>query len=347
MNETYENNSVLGHIRDLVVVVIIGNFITFLFNPHIHSFLMNIGWSSLYSFIIGATLWKGNEAVGYFVSRKIDRYKEPLRVLRWNLSIMFLYSTLAIIVVNYIWWVLIFGRSTGSLFSQNWITMLIEMVVTIIIASIIFSINFFKAWRESAVNEEKLKKESIAFQYKALQNQVNPHFLFNSLNTLTSLVHKDQDTAVKFIKELSDVYRYVLEMKDKELIDLSTELKFVDHYIYLQKIRYSENLDVKMKIKSVQGSRIVPMSLQIVIENAIKHNTVSEENPLQIEVLENDGCIVVKNNLQRKSAIKDSGGIGITNLQSRYKFLTDKKFTAEESGNEFIVRIPIIKSIDA
>ena len=344
MDKNCIKNNVAGHIRDLVIVVIIGNFVAFLFNSNWSDFVSNLGWSSLYSLIIGGTLWKGNEALGYFISLKIDRNKEPLKLLRWNLLGMFIYSTLAIIMVNYIWWVIIFGRQFGLLFSQQWITMIIEMVITVIIVSIIYSFSFFKAWRASAVSEERLKKESIALQYKALQNQVNPHFLFNSLNTLSSLVYKDQETAVKFIKELSDVYRYVLEMKDNEVIDLSTELQFVNHYIYLQKIRYGNNLKVEMDIKDGKENKVVPMSLQMVIENAIKHNIVSEENPLLLEIMETNDYIIVKNNLQRKSAVKDSGGIGLQNLQSRYDSLSDKKFSAEATEKEFIVKIPLIKS---
>lgn len=244
MKKGHKKRSIQGHLFDLLLVVIIGDTITFFFNPDISSFLRFLPWNSFYSLVIGGFLWKGNEALGGFIGKYIDSYKDPFRALRWNLIGMFVYSTLIIIIINYIWWVLLFGKPADYLLRQGLLIMIIEFVVTVLIASILFSVGFFQAWRESAVNEERLKSESLAYQYKALQNQVNPHFLFNSLNTLSSLVYKDQDQAVKFIKQLSEVYRYVLEHKNAEVVELSTELIFVKNYVFLQKIRHGNSLNV-------------------------------------------------------------------------------------------------------
>lgn len=344
MKGKYRKRTIWGHVRDLAIVVIIGNIINFLFYPEFSSFLKYVHWNSLYSLIIGGFLWKGNEAVGFFISKKIDEYKEPFKALRWNLIGMFTYSSLVILVINYVWWVLLAGEAPDFLFKDGLLIIIIEFVVTLLIASILYSISFFKAWRESAVNEERLKKESLEHQYKALRNQVNPHFLFNSLNTLTSLVYKDQNQAVKFIKELSEVYRYVLEHKDSELVDISTEIDFVKHYVFLQKIRHGENLNISINMKNMKNQKVIPMSLQMLIENAIKHNIVSEENPLNIEIAENVDYYIIKNNLQRKTTTKDTGGIGLQNLQSRYGFISKKKLITEENQDEFIVKVPIIKS---
>ncbi len=156
------------------------------------------------------------------------------------------------------------------------------------------------------------------------------------------MVYQDQDTAVKFIKQLSDVYRYVLEQKDNELVEIAEEINFVKKYVYLQKIRFGENLKIEIDVPAKTNNVVAPLSLQMLVENAIKHNTTSSEKPLTIQVLRENGYIIVKNNLQRKSVVKDSGGIGLDNIRARYQHLTDLEFLVEETANEFIVKIPVI-----
>lgn len=229
------------------------------------------------------------------------------------------------------------------LFKNGFPILAIQMAITILIASVLYSINFFKAWRESAVNEERLQKESIKLQYKALKNQVNPHFLFNSLNSLTTLVYRDQGQAAKFIKQLSDVYRYILEHKDNELVTVQEEINFAKKYIYLQKIRHGESLQVDIQIKNFVKEFVVPVSIQILIENAIKHNEVSEENPLKIKISRNGEYIMVKNNLQPKRVLKDSGGIGLSTIRKRYSFLTKNAVITMETDNKFLVKVPVLE----
>lgn len=338
-----KQHALLGHVRDLVLIVIIGNFITFLFNPDVTNFVEHVPTWSLYSLMIGGTLWKGNQFIGWYLAQKIDYNKYPFKALRWNLISMFIYSLIAIVVVNYIWYVWIYGRTISQMFNYSYVSMIIELVVTVVITSIYFAIGFFQAWRESAVNEERLQKESIKLQYNALKNQVNPHFLFNSLNTLTTLVYKDPDLSAKFIKQLSEVYRYVLEHKDSELVSLDDEITFCNNYIYLQQIRHGDNLKTEIDISAGKQIMMVPLSIQLLLENAIKHNEVSDDNPLKISVQLKDDFIVVTNNLQLRSAIPDSGGIGLETLKKRYAFLSDKHISIEKTSASFIVKIPIIK----
>lgn len=345
VKKVQRKRTIKRHLLDLLIVVLIGDLINYFFNPEISSYLKFLPWNSLYSLIIGGFLWKGNEAVGKYIGARIDMNKYPLKALRWSMFGIFVYSILAIIIVNQIWWVLVIGRPIDYLLRiQGILIMVIEFVVTIIIASILFGTSYFKAWRESAVNEERLRSESLAYQYKALQNQVNPHFLFNSLNTLSTLVYKDQDQAVKFIKQLSEVYRYVLEHKDAELVDISTELEFVKHYVFLQKIRHGGSLNLTFDLLNSKQVQVFPMSLQMLIENAIKHNIVSEENPLFVEVTQNSEYIIIKNNLQHKSSVNDTGGIGLQNLKLRYELLSDTPFLIEKTDKEFIVKLPVLKT---
>jgi sensor histidine kinase YesM len=340
----YNTKTMLGHIRDLIIIVIIGDAISYFFNPSLEIFLRYFWLTSFYCLIIGGTLWKGNQFVSYLIYKRIDIYKEPLRSLVWNLTMMFVFTIVDIIVVNYLWWVVFYDHEVEFLFNRGFLILLIQLIVTIVITSIFYSISFFKAWREAAVNEERYKKESIHYQYKALKNQVNPHFLFNSLNSLTQLVNTDQKQAVKFIKQLSEVYRYVLEHKDNELVLLSEELDFVNNYIFLQKIRHDANLWVDIKIDGHMTSKVVPMSIQILVENAIKHNEVSGEKPLWIQITNDEDYIIVENNLQRRMVIQNSDGIGLSAIKRQYERLTDKTVIHIENDIKFIIKIPFIET---
>lgn len=336
----------LGHIRDLIIVVIIGNVISFIFSMSLDDFWARAWLNSLYSLFIGSVLWKGNQFIGHYLGLKFDYKTNPARALWWNLFIMFTYTIIAIVVVNYIWFVVIYDWTVEQLFSRSLLTMLIELFVTVAITFIFFSMEFFRAWRESAVNEERLQKESIRLQYQALKNQVNPHFLFNSLNSLTSLVYQDQDQAAKFIKQLSEVYRYVLTHKDIELVRLSDELEFSNRYIFLQQIRLGENLQVNFNIENNLNLFIVPVSLQILLENAIKHNEASDENPLVIDITRNENTLSIRNNLQLKKALKDSGGIGLSTIKARYSFLADQEVRTIQTDDYFQVDIPLINNME-
>ncbi len=339
-------NNIIRHLRDVVIVTVIGIFISVLFGGwNSVSSLDNFLYSALYSFLIGVSLWKGNQYLGYKINKKNLWRKTPAKALIINLTALVVYSLITIVVINLLWYKFYFDKDFKNFFSQGSDTIIIEIGITFIIALSIYSSIFFKYWRKALVNEENLKREALALEYEALKNQVNPHFLFNTLNTLSSLVHKDPDLSEKFIKQLSEVYRYVLEQKDKEIVSLSTELKFVESYIYLQKIRYGNNLKVEINIFENKNKMIIPLSLQMLVENAIKHNIISEEKPLYINISsENDDYIVVKNNLQKKTVIKSMGNMGLKNIKSRYEFLTDKTVFIENNSKYFIVKIPLLNT---
>ena len=336
----------LGHLRDLLIVIIIGNLITSLFGASI-DYIFSFQ-ASAYSLLIGGFLWKGNQTIGYFVNKHVNMHEEPARALRWNLFAMFSYSVIIIFLVNFFWHVILYKIEVRHLFQGSGrLVMIVELGITIVIISILYSIDFFRSWREAAVNEEKLKRESIALQYKALKNQVNPHFLFNSLNTLSTLVYKDQDLATKFIKQLSEVYRYLLEQKDNEVVAVKTEIEFVEKYLYLQKIRHGDNLKTNIDLRGCSDKLIIPLSLQMLVENAVKHNIVSKDDPLEIKIFNDKDYIIVRNHLQKKTTIGHSGGIGLNNIKSRYEYFTNKSFIIEETSSHFIVKVPLIKSGEA
>jgi LytS/YehU family sensor histidine kinase len=204
---------------------------------------------------------------------------------------------------------------------------------------------FLIEWRRSAVEAERYQKESMQATYESLKSQVNPHFLFNSLNALTNLVYEDQDKAVKFIKQLSEVYRYVLDTRDKEVVTLAEELKFLESYAYLQRIRFGNKLLISISIQN-EKFRVAPLALQMLLENAVKHNEVSEENPLEIKVYQQGDTVLVENSLRKRMRLgEDSAGMGLDNIRKRYQFLTDRPVQVRETSTQFSVSIPLLPMV--
>lgn len=190
-----------------------------------------------------------------------------------------------------------------------------------------------------------LQEENIISQFQSLKAQVNPHFLFNSLNVLSSLIFIDQNKAAKFVRQLSKVYRYVLEHKDMDTISIREELPFIKSYIFLLKTRFDQNLKVDMEIReNTKSYNVAPMVIQLLIENAIKHNVVSRSRPLTIKIMEDDGYLVISNNLQRKSSTEVSSQMGLDNIRKRYEYLGNKKVIVEEQDEAFLVRIPLLSN---
>jgi LytS/YehU family sensor histidine kinase len=202
---------------------------------------------------------------------------------------------------------------------------------------------FFIALKNSLLETEKYKTESTNAQLKNLKNQLNPHFLFNNLSVLTSLVHKNQDKAVDFINELAKVYRYILDTKNSELVTLKDELDFINHYIYLQKIRFDESIIFEINIKeSNKSDFILPMCLQMLVENTIQHNEASQANPLKVVISTTNDSLIIENPIKLRSNVVDSTQTGLKNIELRYSFYTDQKVIVINDGVNFKVILPLI-----
>ena len=205
------------------------------------------------------------------------------------------------------------------------------------------SMFLLEKWRFSLAELERFKKENAEFRFESLRSQLNPHFLFNSLNTLSSLIFENQEKAEIFIRELADVYRYILEFRDHELVKVSKELEMVRSYIYLVQLRFDQNLEMAVNIGTKSGERMIaPMTMQMLIENAIKHNIISKKKPLTIRIYDEDNYLVIENNMQKKETKEYSSNVGLKNIQSRYGFLTNDKVEVLESEEVFKVKIPLI-----
>ncbi|MDF1547774.1 MAG: histidine kinase [Bacteroidales bacterium] len=199
---------------------------------------------------------------------------------------------------------------------------------------------------ETAIMAEKYKKDSIESRFNNLKNKINPHFLFNTFNALSEIIEEDPPKASKLVNELSDVYRYVLDNQDVNWIPLKKEIDFVYAYINLFKMRFEDNLISDINIPAAYlDYQIAPLTLQLLIENAIKHNEISSKKPLKIQIEVKDASIVVKNNLQLKYIINSGSSFGLKNLKERYKHLTNNLIDISQTENEFIVRIPLIWEI--
>jgi two-component system, LytTR family, sensor kinase len=199
-------------------------------------------------------------------------------------------------------------------------------------------------FEEVSLKAERLEKESVQSQFAALKNQINPHFLFNSLSILSSLVHVNADLSEKFIDQLSKAYRYILEQKDNEQVALKTELDFIQSYVFLLKIRFEDKFLVNFDIPPSYENqyRIAPLTLQLLVENVVKHNQMSEEEPLHVHILAQNDELVIKNNLKPRPQSNASTGVGLQNIINRYGLLTDRKVWVGETDGNFIVRIPLL-----
>jgi two-component system, LytTR family, sensor kinase len=225
---------------------------------------------------------------------------------------------------------------------------IVEYVSSLILSALVITlyeaISSYTQLQRTVAEKAVLERQNIESQLEGLRNQVNPHFLFNSLNTLIYLIPEAPEKAINFVQKLSKVYRYVLESRDARIIPLSEELEFMRAYIFLLKERFGENLSVKIEgLDHKEDIAIVPLSLQMLFENAIKHNVISTEKPLKIEVFAENGHLVIRNNLQRKNQVMDSTGVGLQNIKERYRIMTDKEVSVIASQQYFTVALPLIQ----
>ncbi len=198
--------------------------------------------------------------------------------------------------------------------------------------------------KDIQVEAERLEKENALAQFAALKNQVSPHFLFNSLSILSSLVYVDPALSEQFIDRLSKAYRYILEQKDNDRVPLRTELEFIQAYIFLLKIRFDEKFSVSLEVPDTIADQtaIAPLTLQLLIENAVKHNRMTSKQPLAVQIMVEGNELIVRNRIQPRDDHEPSTGIGLQNIINRYSLLTSQPVWVGEEQGEFVVRIPLI-----
>ncbi len=323
--------------------VIIGLFILLIAYPKGFLSINTISYIVLYSLCVGIPYMICLRLIDNTLERQIPWLERPFTRFIISVIVKVLVIFTIIFIANYLLIFLIKGQDIREFYSQTFKGFIYASIFIssgIIIQS---SLHFFRSWRESALNEEILKREKLAAEYEALKNQVNPHFLFNSLSSLTTLVYKDQEKAVTFIRELANVFRYALEQRDNEVIDLSTERKHLKSIAYLYQIRHEDALQLEINLPDATDKFIIPMALQMLLENAVKHNSFTPDSPLLVEIWADDEYITVKNNINLKIEVTSSNKLGLLNIQSRYNYLTGKEVIIKKDDNHFVVKLPILK----
>lgn len=298
---------------------------------------------TLFTFLMISTIWNGNVLFIDLLDDAIPWQRNVKHKILISLIIAIGWPVIVHYVFNLFVYPLIIGQSCTLNSKENVSFLITSVAVTLLVNAIFTAIAFFKIWRQSVKETEELKRETLSAEFETLKSQINPHFLFNALNTLTSLIEEHPKQATDFVLKLSSVYRYVLTQKDKQLVTLKEELDFIEAYIYLNQIRFGNNLNVSIRVpSSFHQAKLVTLALQMLIENCIKHNIVSTQHPLTIQLYVEGDTLVVKNNLQKKQQNIDSNGIGLNNIVHRYGFITDRKVEITEDGANFIVSLPLI-----
>jgi LytS/YehU family sensor histidine kinase len=297
----------------------------------------------LFVSIITVFLLEGNLQIDNYLDKKISWIILPKERIFAQIATNLIYTiyviTASISIINY------FKFGTFELFNPKLREVFIPtMTLTSLVIIIDILNHLLKSWKASLIEVEKYKTESANAQLQNLKNQLNPHFLFNNLSVLTSLVYKNQDKAADFINELTKVYRYVLDTKNSELVPLQEELDFINHYIFLQKIRFEDSISFEIKIEeSKKSDYLLPMCLQMLVENTIQHNETSQANPLKVLIYTENDSLVIENPILSRSDISESTKTGIKNIKQRYSFFTDKKVIVSNNGKVFKVILPLIQ----
>lgn len=334
--------------KALRVILLVSVVITLLVNPGAtrswQAFAITYGYTLMYS----TGLWLTNGFAVAWLNRRYTWTVQPGRRLLLTLAVSLGGSVLVIVLMNALL-LLLLGKPLARLWSDSmyW-QILVPVAITVIISLFNHSRAFFLQWREAAVRAERLEKETAVARLDSLRRQVDPHFLFNSLNALTSLVEEnDPARAVRFIRQLSQVYRYVLDSESQELVPLADEVAFVESYLYLQQTRLGEALAVEMDLPpaAVVPYYVPPLALQLLLENVVKHNAAYQTDPLRLRVTLDPAAhtLTVRNTRRpRRLAPGESSGRGLANLAARYAFLTDKPLVHGEEAGEYVVTLPLL-----
>ncbi len=299
--------------------------------------------SFLYSFVLAF----GNGSVNEYLNSKyswVDHTK--IRMTLGIISTLFV-NVILVLICNYVNFIIVQENDPASFFEGNlafvnWIIINIALLVS----AVLHAKGFIEEWKKSTrkeVVEQKLIAKSANAQFESLKNQLDPHFLFNSLNVLSSLIDENPNQAQRFTASMSKIYRYVLEQKDKELVTVEEEIEFAKTYCDLLKTRFEDSVSFEFNVSEIAlKSYVVPLSLQLLLENCIKHNFATSSKPLHIKIYSENDLLFIENNLQQREQVKESAGIGLSNIVQRYSLLTKKNVFIEKSRDFFKVKIPML-----
>lgn len=291
------------------------------------------------------TYWMGVREIIIRLRKQYPAFKDSKQRIIKQLVYSILYAIVMKWVLNF--FIDGFVRTIPGFvcFYPNFVQMLSATYSVLFLMMAVYeSIYFYDQLRLSIQEKERFKQEHLRSELEGLRNQVNPHFLFNSLNTLMNIIPKDSNLAVHFLQRMSKVYRYILESREEQIIPLKEELDFAHSYVFLLKERFKNKLEIEINIpQEYLNYYVLPLSLQLLLENAIKHNVVSKNKPLLIELLVQDNnLLMVRNNLQVKKQVMNSTKVGLDNIRQRYRFFTEQAIEVNQNESHFWVMIPMI-----
>ena len=331
----------------IIGILILGLCVVFIFkNPSDQLTTIEIVITWIIALLFSTCDWFINRAILIRLRKKFPKLKDSaLRII-----FLFLATTTTVVAVDFI------GISLFSFIWENINYNFLErtrslvfiILLTIMIMAMYEAIYFFVLLKNSIKEEEQAKQAIIQAELDALRNRAQPHFFFNTLNTLRDIIDQNsKEDAKLFVDKLSEIYRFLLESGNNNLTSLKNELRFAKAYIHIQKERFGDNLKLNWSIPelSLDTIMIAPMGLQSLLENAIKHNVISKSKPLEINVTIKDDYIVVSNIIQKKTTQLPSTKIGLKNIEKRYKLISNKSIKIENDSHLFSVSLPLLKNI--
>ncbi|TDD98621.1 histidine kinase [Flavobacterium cellulosilyticum] len=334
----FPRNLILG-----IVLFVVLLFVNFLFGNKIefnNEFTVSFGYTLLYTFSLSyANSWVFCSLDNYFGK---DRF--TIKRLIFGFLGSFFISMLVVFILRIFQEVIMNDKTFGDYLAHETPSYyVVSMIITFFVSLSFYTIHFYKSYQENKVQEQKIIAGTANAKFESLKNQIDPHFLFNSLNVLSSLIEENPENAQKFTTSLSKIYRYVLEQKDKELVSVEEELAFAKTYMNLLKMRFENSLFYELPSKkAIPEAKVVPLSLQLLLENTVKHNVVSEQRPLHIRIYIEGNYLVIQNDFQKKEILQDRKGVGLQNIIDRYGIITKRKVLIEQNDQTFSVKIPIL-----
>lgn len=303
-----------------------------------------LGKTFLYTMLYSVVLGFANQMVFVYLDRIFVKDRFSLK----RMAVGFIASFVVTLTVIFLLRVFEDVVIEGGTFQKYWeneklSNYVFASVMTFIVLLCFYAFYIYKAYSDSKVKEQKIIAGTASAQFESLKNQIDPHFLFNSLNVLSSLIEENPENAQRFTTSLSKIYRYVLEQKDKELISVQEELAFAKTYMNLLKMRFENSITYEVPTAfDNPEAKVVPLSLQLLLENTIKHNVVSEQKPLHIRIYIENNYLIVENNFQKKEVLQDRRGVGLQNIVNRYGLISERKVLIEQNEHYFKVKIPIL-----
>jgi sensor histidine kinase YesM len=299
--------------------------------------------SALYSYGIGF----GNGIINHFLNRRWNWLEQTNLRVYFGIISTILYTVPVVLGIDYLTFVVFQNMNPSEFFNARmiWVHMF-YVILSLGVSTFMHARSFMHNWKQASKNEvieQKIIAGTASAKFESLKNQIDPHFLFNSLNVLSSLIEENTENAQRFTTSLSKIYRYVLEQKDKELVSVDEELAFAKTYMNLLKMRFENSLfyELPSNIPNLEA-KVVPLSLQLLLENTVKHNVVSEQKPLHIRIYIEDNYLVIQNDYQKKEVLQERRGVGLQNIINRYDIITNRKVLIEQNNQTFTVKIPIL-----